>query len=131
MEHLEWKLSVLPLLKRYAERTPGVLLEETEGSYTWNYRAAGPYGAFQAKDLRSIINSLICTSILRSGEISDIDIFLASIGKVECRGDRHKQSYRGTFIWLPPSPDRAPYSLPSSDSHGWCERRKAVARRYS
>jgi hypothetical protein len=61
-DHSDWKLAVSPLLKRYAERTPGVMIEETEGSYTWNYRAAGPYGAFQAKDLHSIINSLIGTS---------------------------------------------------------------------
>jgi hypothetical protein len=39
------------------------MIEETEGSYTWNYRAAGPYGAFQAKDLYSIINSLIGTCV--------------------------------------------------------------------
>jgi len=67
-DRTEWKYTILPLLKRYAERTPGVLLEETECSYTWNYRAAGSYGAYQAKDLRSIINSLI------TAEKLDIDV---------------------------------------------------------
>lgn len=69
-DHLDWKPAVAPLLKRYAERTPGVMIEETEGSYTWNYRAAGPYGAFQAKDLHSIINSLIASDKLEL-EVSD------------------------------------------------------------
>lgn len=58
VDRLDAKLTVAPLLKRYAERTPGVMLEETEASFTWNYRAAGHYGAYQAKDLESIINSL-------------------------------------------------------------------------
>jgi len=76
------------------------MIEETECSYTWNYRAAGPYGAFQARDLHSIINSLIGTRVwlklLREQLLHSHGTrsSLYSVGQVGAGGVGHQQGAR-------------------------------------
>lgn len=48
----EWREPVLAILRDFAERTPGSLIEEKTAGFAWHYRAADPeYGAAQAKEL--------------------------------------------------------------------------------
>ncbi len=47
-----WREPVLAILREFAERTPGSLIEEKTAGLAWHYRAADPeYGAAQAKEL--------------------------------------------------------------------------------
>jgi trehalose 6-phosphate synthase/phosphatase len=47
-----WREPVLAILREFAERTPGSLIEEKTAGLAWHYRAAEPeYGAAQAKEL--------------------------------------------------------------------------------
>jgi trehalose 6-phosphate synthase/phosphatase len=47
-----WREPVLGILKEFAERTPGSIIEEKTAGLAWHYRAADPeYGAAQAKEL--------------------------------------------------------------------------------
>lgn len=43
--HADWKTKVMPILERYAKRTPGAFIEEKDWSLVWHYRAASPYYA--------------------------------------------------------------------------------------
>jgi trehalose 6-phosphate synthase/phosphatase len=48
----EWRERVLGLLRDFAQRTPGSLIEEKTAGYAWHYRAADPeFGSAQAKEL--------------------------------------------------------------------------------
>ena len=38
----DWKQELLPILEIYADRLPGALVEEKEGSLAWHYRMADP-----------------------------------------------------------------------------------------
>jgi trehalose 6-phosphate synthase/phosphatase len=53
----DWKPMVLPIIKRYADRLPGALVEEKEYSLVWHYRAADPEAA-QAK-ARELVDDLL------------------------------------------------------------------------
>ncbi len=49
---MEWREPVRAILRDFAERTPGSLVEEKTAGFAWHYRAADPeYGAAQAKEL--------------------------------------------------------------------------------
>jgi trehalose 6-phosphate synthase/phosphatase len=49
----DWKKPFLPILKDFAERTPGALLEEKTAGCAWHYRMSDPeFGALQARGLR-------------------------------------------------------------------------------
>ncbi len=55
-----WREPVLSILRDFAERTPGSLIEEKTAGYAWHYRAADPeYGAVQAKELLAHLSSLL------------------------------------------------------------------------
>ena len=48
-----WRQAVLLILREYAERTPGALVEEKPAGLAWHHRAADPeFGAQQANELR-------------------------------------------------------------------------------
>jgi trehalose 6-phosphate synthase/phosphatase len=48
----EWREPVRAILRDFAERTPGSLVEQKTAGFAWHWRAADPeYGAAQAKDL--------------------------------------------------------------------------------
>jgi trehalose 6-phosphate synthase/phosphatase len=47
-----WRAPVLGILRDFAERTPGSLIEEKTAGYAWHYRAADPeFGSAQAREL--------------------------------------------------------------------------------
>jgi trehalose 6-phosphate synthase/phosphatase len=47
-----WREPVLGILRDFAQRTPGSLVEEKTAGYAWHYRAADPeFGAAQAREL--------------------------------------------------------------------------------
>lgn len=48
----EWKTSILPILERFAERTPGAFIEEKSYSLIWNFRKSLPeLGSLRSKEL--------------------------------------------------------------------------------
>jgi trehalose 6-phosphate synthase/phosphatase len=55
-----WREPVLAILRDFAERTPGSLIEEKTAGFAWHYRAAEPeYGAAQAKELSVHLAALL------------------------------------------------------------------------
>ena len=57
---LGWRASVLAILRDYAERTPGSLVEEKPVGVAWHYRAADPeYGEVQANELRVHLTEML------------------------------------------------------------------------
>ncbi|HSX24117.1 MAG TPA: bifunctional alpha,alpha-trehalose-phosphate synthase (UDP-forming)/trehalose-phosphatase [Candidatus Saccharimonadales bacterium] len=40
-----WKKTILPILQKYADKTPGAFVEEKESSLVWHYRGASPFYA--------------------------------------------------------------------------------------
>jgi trehalose 6-phosphate synthase/phosphatase len=56
----EWREPVRAILRDFAERTPGSLVEEKTAGFAWHYRAADPeYGATQAKELSLHLATLL------------------------------------------------------------------------
>ena len=57
---LTWCHQVLPILREYADRTPGSLVEEKPAGLAWHYRAADPeFGAEQAHELQLHLHELL------------------------------------------------------------------------
>jgi trehalose 6-phosphate synthase/phosphatase len=57
---LTWRDRVLAILRDYAERTPGSLVEEKPVGLAWHYRAADPeYGAVQANELQLHLKEML------------------------------------------------------------------------
>ena len=55
-----WREPVLAILREFAERTPGSLIEEKTAGFAWHYRSADPeYGAAQAKELSLHLATLL------------------------------------------------------------------------
>ncbi len=55
-----WREPVLAILREFAGRTPGTIIEEKTAGFAWHYRSADPeYGAAQAKELTHHLRSLI------------------------------------------------------------------------
>jgi trehalose 6-phosphate synthase/phosphatase len=55
-----WREGVLSILREFADRTPGSLVEEKTVGLAWHYRAADPdYGAAQAKDLSLTLSTML------------------------------------------------------------------------
>lgn len=56
----EWKAQVMPVMHHFAERTPGVVLEEGDASLTWHYNDAdADFGRLQARDLQKHLESFL------------------------------------------------------------------------
>jgi trehalose 6-phosphate synthase/phosphatase len=56
----DWREPVLAILRDFAERTPGALIEEKTAGFAWHYRAADPeWGAAQAKELSLHLSTLL------------------------------------------------------------------------
>jgi trehalose 6-phosphate synthase/phosphatase len=56
----EWREPVLAILRDFAERTPGSLIEEKTAGFAWHYRSADrEYGEAQAKDLSLHLATLL------------------------------------------------------------------------
>jgi trehalose 6-phosphate synthase/phosphatase len=52
LPEMPWRDGVRAILREFAERTPGSLVEEKTAGFAWHYRSADPeYGATQAKEL--------------------------------------------------------------------------------
>jgi trehalose 6-phosphate synthase/phosphatase len=57
---LTWRESVLEILRDYAARTPGSLVEEKPVGVAWHYRATSPeYGEVQANELRVHLTEML------------------------------------------------------------------------
>jgi trehalose 6-phosphate synthase/phosphatase len=57
---LAWHDQVFGILREYADRTPGSLVEEKPAGLAWHYRAADPeYGAAQANELRLHLTEIL------------------------------------------------------------------------
>jgi trehalose 6-phosphate synthase/phosphatase len=55
-----WRDQVLAVLREYADRTPGSLVEEKPAGVAWHYRAADvEYGAAQANELRLHLTEIL------------------------------------------------------------------------
>jgi trehalose 6-phosphate synthase/phosphatase len=55
-----WREKVLPILRDYAERTPGSLVEDKPAGLAWHYRAADPeFGPVQANELRLHLSEIL------------------------------------------------------------------------
>jgi len=55
-----WKATVMPILERYAERTPGAFVEEKDWAVVWHYRDAKPYAATKnVTILRKILADIV------------------------------------------------------------------------
>ncbi|WP_242343335.1 bifunctional alpha,alpha-trehalose-phosphate synthase (UDP-forming)/trehalose-phosphatase [Anaeromyxobacter terrae] len=55
-----WREPVLAILREFAERTPGSVVEEKTAGVAWHYRTADPeYGAAQAKELILHLQTLL------------------------------------------------------------------------
>ncbi len=71
-----WREPVLAILRDFAERTPGSLIEEKTAGLAWHYRAAEPeYGAAQAKELSLHLATLLSNvpvEILRGDMVIEI-----------------------------------------------------------
>ncbi|CDF33503.1 unnamed protein product [Chondrus crispus] len=51
-----WRLSVIPILQYFTERTPGAHLEAKDNIVTWHFRDADPmFGSWQAKELQLLL----------------------------------------------------------------------------
>lgn len=56
----EWKAQVMPIMHHFAERTPGVILEEGDASLTWYFSEADrEFGRLQARDLLKHLESFL------------------------------------------------------------------------
>lgn len=56
----QWKDQVLPVMQHFAERTPGVVLEEGDATLTWHYVDADTdFGRWQARDLYKHLESFL------------------------------------------------------------------------
>ena len=57
---IAWRDKVMPVLREYADRTPGSLVEEKPAGLAWHYRAADPeFGAAQANELRLHLSEIL------------------------------------------------------------------------
>jgi trehalose 6-phosphate synthase/phosphatase len=55
-----WREKVLPVLREYASRTPGSMVEEKPAGLAWHYRAADvEFGAIQANELRLHLSEIL------------------------------------------------------------------------
>lgn len=55
-----WRPRALDILRDFAERTPGSLVEEKRSGIAWHYRMCDPeFGAFQANELRVHLSALL------------------------------------------------------------------------
>jgi trehalose 6-phosphate synthase/phosphatase len=56
----DWREPVLAILREFAERTPGSLVEEKTAGFAWHFRGAEPeFGASQAKELSLHLSTLL------------------------------------------------------------------------
>ena len=60
----KWKSAVLPVLQHFAERTPGVILEEGDASLTWHYvDSDSDFGRWQARELYKNLEQFLVRGI--------------------------------------------------------------------
>lgn len=59
-----WKSQVIPVMHHFAERTPGVVLEEGDASLTWHFADTDTdFGIWQARDLQKHLESFLLQSL--------------------------------------------------------------------
>ncbi|BDG03607.1 bifunctional alpha,alpha-trehalose-phosphate synthase (UDP-forming)/trehalose-phosphatase [Anaeromyxobacter oryzae] len=134
---MPWRDSVRAILREFAERTPGSLVEEKTAGFAWHYRGADPeYGAAQAKDLSlhlSTVLSNVPVELLPGDKVVEIRVHGIHKGRIATEVAR--RSPEGTlllamgddrtdedlFAGLPggsvaihvgPAPSRAPLRIP-------------------
>lgn len=73
---MPWREPVMRILRDYAERTPGALIEEKPAGLAWHYRTADPeFGPMQANELRLHLNELLSNTpveILAGNKVIEI-----------------------------------------------------------
>jgi trehalose 6-phosphate synthase/phosphatase len=71
-----WREPAKTILRDFADRTPGALVEEKTAGYAWHYRAADPeHGAAQARELSCHLSALLSNSpveILQGDKVVEI-----------------------------------------------------------
>ncbi len=81
--HGEWKVALRPILERYADRTPGTIIEEKDFSLAWHYRRAEPeLASVRVAELKDALLSLTANfnlSVLEGKKV--LEVKNASINK--------------------------------------------------
>ncbi|KAA8496157.1 Alpha,alpha-trehalose-phosphate synthase, UDP-forming A [Porphyridium purpureum] len=68
---LEWKESVISVMKHFSERTPGAFLEEGEAIVTWHYHDAdADFGKWQSRDLHRHLEAFMLRSVISSDQVA-------------------------------------------------------------
>jgi trehalose 6-phosphate synthase/phosphatase len=63
----DWKLTVMPILEHFVDRTPGSFVEEKKYSLVWHYRMADPeFGEWLANELVSMLEAMLAQTELRA-----------------------------------------------------------------
>ena len=82
----DWKLSVMPILDHFVDRTPGSFVEEKEYSLVWHYRLTEPeFGAWLANELVSMLEAMLAETELRAfrgAKIVEVKPIWANKGEV-------------------------------------------------
>jgi trehalose 6-phosphate synthase/phosphatase len=137
LPEMPWRQSVRTILRDFAERTPGSLIEEKTAGFAWHYRSADPeYGAVQAKELSlhlSTVLSSVPVEILPGDKVVEVRIHGIHKGRVASQVARRApegtvflalgddRTDEDLFAALPggsvaihvgPGPSRAPLRIP-------------------
>jgi trehalose 6-phosphate synthase/phosphatase len=63
----EWKVTVMPILEHFVDRTPGSFVEEKKYALVWHYRMAEPeFGEWLANELASMLEAMLAETELRA-----------------------------------------------------------------
>jgi len=80
----EWKPLMLPLMRTFADRTPGAIVEEAEHTLVWHYRDADPdFGKWQALELMEELGR-----ILRSPQNNGLSLEVVHYEAVHATGGK-------------------------------------------
>jgi trehalose 6-phosphate synthase/phosphatase len=63
----DWKVTVMPILEHFVDRTPGSFVEEKKYALVWHYRMAEPeFGEWLANELVSMLEAMLAETELRA-----------------------------------------------------------------
>lgn len=85
----DWKATIRPVLERYADRTPGSLVEEKTLALVWHYRMADPeLGSLRAKELADTLEGFVANTslhVLRGSKVLEVKQSGVGKGKAAAR----------------------------------------------